>query len=248
MIPLRVVRSQVFARKSKSTIDRLDYGCAVRKGRKSDQVIDGTLHGVIKSSVEFVEALMGREFNVPTHSEIERQVATQLEVVLQEAAEIVIVLINIVRKIHAPSSWIAEQQGGDSGPVVVGARCLGAGVLPGKVRVESEVAVRIAEDETRDCVKPHSLRAEVETVAAHRLAKRRRYFVRLVHQGLDRLVYGVSNYLVIPAHRNGRRPIPADGVDYSLTDGHGQAQVLIGQRLQASSHGAIRRRLVGAIV
>src|SRR5207237_115499 len=128
-------------------------------------------HAVIKSSVELVETFMGREYNVPAHSEIERQVATQLEVVLQEAAEIVIVLVNVVRKIDAPSSWIAEQQGGDSGPVVVGARCLGAGVLPGKVRVESEVAVRIAEDETRDCVKPHSLRAEVETVAAHRFAE-----------------------------------------------------------------------------
>ena len=62
------------------------------------------------------------------------------------------------------------------------------------------------------------------------------------------MVYGVSDDLVIPTHRNGRRPIPADGVDYSLTHGHGQTQVLIGQRLQASSHGAIRRRLVRSIV
>ena len=181
MIPLSVVRSQVFAGESKPTVDRLDYGCAVRKGRESDQVIDGTLHGVIKSSVEFVETLMGREFDVPAHSEIESQVATQLEVVLQEAAEIVIVLINVVRKIHAPTRGIAEQQSGDSGPVVVGARRLSARILTGEVRIESEIAVRVAENETRNCVEPHSLRAEVETVAAHRFAKRRRYFVRFVH-------------------------------------------------------------------
>src|SRR2546430_755352 len=104
---------------------------------------------------------MGREFNVPTHSEIESQVATQLEVVLQEAAEIVIVLINVVRKIHAPTGRIAKQQSSDSGPIIIGARCLGARVLTRKIRIESETSIGITENEARNCVEPHSLCAEM---------------------------------------------------------------------------------------